>query len=263
LASIFKNSINTDEMKKVLYIMRGEHTDSSCTEYENAQSRQSYRFHVELTCEIARRAGSMAYFSDSMTQEAADFLNNLVEKFAAGNSESEYARHWLREKSALLQGPEMAEQIEIFAALRREGIRISIMKTEDETDPSKLLEELARNDERYLQKYEVAKMCVDHDSDAFRMLYESPFFGPLLARERDKTIFQNVILESEDVNVLFMGQRHELEEFGKSDVFRIFPMNIMPSGTIIQVSGILPSGYRQFMDSLGKKYNAQTRMEWL
>ncbi len=247
-------------MKKVLYLMRGEHTDPSCTEQENAQSRQCYRICTELTCEIARKARKIFYFSDLIDESGAQFYNSVVRQFAA-NKDNQAIYEMLAEAADEIYAPELLEEVEMFSQLLKQGIDISYMRTEDDFDIMETLRQAVERREISIRGLLGASIYIANGGEPELLMFREDEIGNFLLKYRDANIFDNVVRHAGEVNVLFVGLDHQLSEFDKREhSFTIYPVRAEWSGDAVLMEESLPKSYKRFIKDLQKKYSVHSSM---
>lgn len=234
-------------MTKVLYIIKGEHSDTSLSEEEEAKVMASQYVQIELIKEIARRTGCTSYFCDHWDESTANNFNGILERVANSSTDTEKDRIFegldnIVEKEG--GGSDAIDTLKSFVELWEQGIHIRYKKTEDELDVLKLLKGNISDED-----YTKAKRYIDAGNDPYN-LYFSRICGPVLVRTRDSNIFRNIRSQAEDVNILFIGGAHQLEDFNNEPhEFKIFTVEVESNGGVT-IKGNLPDSYKPFMDDL-------------
>lgn len=233
--------------EKLLYIIKGMHSVESMSQEVEAKVMACQDVTIELIKEIAERTGCTAYFCDHWDESTANIYNRLLERIANPQTDTEKDQIFktldeIVEKEGA--GSDVGDTFKSFVDLWEQGIRIKYKKTEDEVDPVKLLEGKISDEE-----YAKVKSYVSAGNDPYN-LYAERKLGPALVKTRDENIFKNICDQAEDVNILFMGENHPLEDFNQENHgFKIYTIDVEPNGGVT-IKGNLPPSYKPFIEDL-------------
>lgn len=244
--------------EKLLYIIKGLHSYASMSQEEEAKVMASQNITIELIKEIAKTTGCTAFFSDHSDEESAEGYNGALETIA---STIEKKDQIFRKIYDVVEreggGIDAANLFKTFVELWEQGIHIEYKKTEDEVDPVKLLEGKISDED-----YAKVKSYVSAGNDPYN-LYSEKRLGPILVKTRDENIFKNICDQAEDVNILFIGENHPLEDFNQENHgFKIYTIDVESNGGVT-IKGNLPPNYKPFIEDLTYRHQLTNNLNYM
>lgn len=228
--------------QKILYIIRGEHTNTLQSEQEHDKAIQCDNyFQLPLIIEIAKRNSKVSFFCDMVSQDIADQFNFAISRLVKAESESEHDKilGFLNYAGRVTRS-NIPYYVEKFAELQKQGIIIDVKKTEEKFDELKVLEEKLSDHAILL----LAHALHGYDPE---LLHYTEIFAPILMQYRDTQVYRNICGLAGETSALFMGRAHPLKEFKQeAHGFKIYDVNVIFDNGV-KVSGTLPEEYRKFV----------------
>ena len=246
-------------MAKLLYIIKGEHTDEMLTDEVNAGALACHEVQIGLLSEIARQTGCTTYFEDGMSEDSAQFGNDLLEKIAASSDGEKERIFRILEDWAESQGAysDDIDTIRGFADLWGQGIPIRYYKTEDEFDVLGMLKGRVPDED-----YALACSYVMKGGDPCGLMTSKKLW-PVLMIYRDKNIYENVHAQARGINILFVGRFHSLEDFRKGGhEFKIYEVEVAFNNDGIVIKGVLPACFKSYIDDLTSKHQLTNKVTY-